>query len=624
MKSGDKILGPYSADELGERLRAKHIVLIDEVITPFTRWRVVRDEPVFRPVIEDIRKQQLMNREDTEIAGHTQTGSGVTGTGVTMLTNVVTDPSIVIQQDAPISFGAEVDPHAPRKEDIKDVEFTENTQAPSSRNRAGEPVPPPMPTAAEMASVRQYGVSGTRARKKSAAPRLLWLLACTAVIFAAIQLMRTRGGADDAASGGSTDYDHIVSEASRAWNQGEFATALGLYKRADQSHPSQPDVVAPLATLMVRLEAQTTQAKRLLTDVMKANAAIESKTKAALFAGLGLCALAGDDNLDAEAQFQHSIDTSGGQWPAAHFDAGVVAYKRKNYDEAASRFAAAGTEPAARLMVVRSLLGTSRSSQVVSGTSPTVSVTMKDTLSIPLKLSAGARAQAEEAVDKVIAESQDFLQEAHMLKALLALGRGETKIAATEVHHALDTDPELTRDHRHDPYLNLDLLAWREFVQDCATLNDALQSSASKAFFSICLFKAGDHEKANQVIGDALGAAPEDPYLQSVNAYILAASERYEDAAAALRLVPATSTPVLADLVHARICSQNGDGGCAATLYTTLAERPAPVIASYAALAEINQRSGDRAKATEWIQKAKALSPNYRPVLQFMASTGAK
>jgi hypothetical protein len=71
VKSGDRILGPYATDEVVHRIKTKEIVVIDEVISPESRWCYVRDVPTFSAAVEEVRGGLMSSREDTEVQGYT-------------------------------------------------------------------------------------------------------------------------------------------------------------------------------------------------------------------------------------------------------------------------------------------------------------------------------------------------------------------------------------------------------------------------------------------------------------------------------------------------------------------------------------------------------------------------
>lgn len=66
IKSENKILGPYSFDQVIDLIRKKQISLIDEVRDPETRWLYVRENPEYRSIVEEIRLEINSRTEGTK------------------------------------------------------------------------------------------------------------------------------------------------------------------------------------------------------------------------------------------------------------------------------------------------------------------------------------------------------------------------------------------------------------------------------------------------------------------------------------------------------------------------------------------------------------------------------
>lgn len=271
----------------------------------------------------------------------------------------------------------------------------------------------------------------------------------------------------------------------------------------------------------------------------------------------------------------------------------MAAYLSKQYTEAARAFLSISDQPAALLLAARSLASTEKA------------------------IRAQGRHAAEAAISKALQKNQDFRQEAYLIGAGLDVESGNRKAAAAKIRAAIDTDPDMTSEHRHDPFLYLEPLSWRDLLPICRRVSDELKTPVASAFLGLCLFKAGDREEASQVVSFALAEAPEEPLLQSVDAYILSASGRFEDARASLRLAMKSQAPRLAQLVRARVCTRSGDNACAEQSWQSLSTQEPPILAAFTSLAEFRLQQGDTKRATTLIAKARALSPNYRPALAF-------
>lgn len=72
VKSGSVVSGPYTFEELVEKIQSKEVVLHDEVIAPLARWRYVREQSEFAEVVFKVRHNQSADREDTQTASSTE------------------------------------------------------------------------------------------------------------------------------------------------------------------------------------------------------------------------------------------------------------------------------------------------------------------------------------------------------------------------------------------------------------------------------------------------------------------------------------------------------------------------------------------------------------------------
>lgn len=66
VKSENKILGPYSFEQIEDLVRKKQISLIDEVRDSETRWLYVRENPEFKSIVDSIRKELDSKLESTK------------------------------------------------------------------------------------------------------------------------------------------------------------------------------------------------------------------------------------------------------------------------------------------------------------------------------------------------------------------------------------------------------------------------------------------------------------------------------------------------------------------------------------------------------------------------------
>ena len=596
-------MGPYTENELAARIRGREILVIDEAMLPLSRWRLIRDEPVFSGAVEDVRKGQMTAREDTEIQGHTQTqtqtqnqnqnqtqtrtltqtpsaeNAQAVRAAVELEQETTTAPNLSPLDDAPIDV-----------RQVRDAEFVDVTQVREE---------PTNFRSSRDLGMRQYGAAGSSYQTGASGFNIKGVVWAVAIVVGVISIVvYFRGRAPETQSTNlpvaSQDFSHLLGEAKEAWNIGDFSRSMSLLRRANIG-VSRPEVVARLAPLMIQIEAQTVSAKRLLHEALGAFPANGDATvRAELELGLGLAALQSDEFNEAELHTRSAL-VKAPQWFPARFNYGIVAYQKRAYADATQRFSAAGDHAAALLMTVRSLIATDRFGQAAS------------------------RQLATATVQTLIDQHQDFRQEGLVLGALLDLEAGNKRAAMARARAALDVDPDLTNEHWHDPFLYLEPLGWRSLVSVCRRLADELKSPVTRALLGLCLFKAGNRTEAGEIISDAVaqttGAGTQ--LLQSVNAYIMTASNRLEDARAALKIATKEDPPVLATIMKARVCARGGDAVCAEQAWLDIHQSESTNLPALIGLAEFRMKKGDRLGALGLVDKARQISPNYLPALAF-------
>lgn len=80
IKSENKVLGPYSYDQIEDLLKKKQISLIDEVRDMDTRWMYIREAEALKAIVDEIR-EELARVDDHTKTYQTRTTQGLTKTG---------------------------------------------------------------------------------------------------------------------------------------------------------------------------------------------------------------------------------------------------------------------------------------------------------------------------------------------------------------------------------------------------------------------------------------------------------------------------------------------------------------------------------------------------------------
>jgi tetratricopeptide (TPR) repeat protein len=592
VKSGDRVTGPFTTEELKTKIRSKEVVVIDEISSPVSRWRYVRDEPTFGAVVEEIRRGLLHAQENTEVQGYTGRNEG---TQTQTLTHTNTRDE---QPEVEIVVEIAADPIIHAEAGHADFENAKNAEFVELGNRGGR-------TEDARAAFRQFGVGDNAEVKKNVSrfSTVMWISVFAVLAGVAYFVLQTKGS-QFGGSDSSVGFASLLERADQDWMEGDFDSALIAYKEANSRKPNQPAIVSRLAALMIS-KGGTVEAKRLLASA--AEKAIEPSSRFDVEMVQGLASLASDELSEAQAKFRMAKNDAeaGDQWKAS-FNAGVVAFMLQAWDEAVGHFRSASATPIARLMLARSLIRSVDTSEAARSLAP---------LSGPLKEASGL-------LEALLASQGDYHQEAAIVAATLENAIGHKERARARLQAAFETDPDQTLMHVHDPFLALTTVRWRAFIPMCQRLQRELPSGFSSAMLSLCMYRAGERDKATQFLDSEIVREPSDHSLQAMKAFFLIDTGRDEDARGALRLAERGEGSRLARILSARVCTHSHDRACAERTWKALSEESGPPIAAFIELASLKVSDNDIGGASPLITRALQISPHYAPALRLKREAG--
>lgn len=126
IKSENKIVGPYSFDEILDLLRKRQVSIIDEVRDPETRWLYVRENSEFKDIVEEIRKEIDSRQESTKTYQTAVTATSAVNQN-TSITNSTGNPALDdIFQKTKTDIPAYQNDHRPSPQDVEVI--SESTQ----------------------------------------------------------------------------------------------------------------------------------------------------------------------------------------------------------------------------------------------------------------------------------------------------------------------------------------------------------------------------------------------------------------------------------------------------------------------------------------------------------------
>ncbi|HEX4926154.1 MAG TPA: tetratricopeptide repeat protein [Bdellovibrionales bacterium] len=213
VKSANRIWGPMSTEEVERGLRAKEVSALDEVTKPFQHWRYIREEPDFKPLLDEL-KMNAHAREDT--------------LSITLIENTASSVAEAIRDVKPLSVDEELGP-------IKHYDFDSPDATPVKSSRA-----------------RVYAAFAA--------------LAVAALVVIGV----FQWGAERSLPESDAQIDAVVREILFSKNQADKERALGILREAYERRPKHPRLALNLALLHVE-QKQTIPATRILEALMKSD-----------------------------------------------------------------------------------------------------------------------------------------------------------------------------------------------------------------------------------------------------------------------------------------------------------------------------------------------------------------
>lgn len=564
IRSGGRILGPWTFQEVVSRLSEREIFLLDECVFPLGRWRALRDEPSFAAAIRDIRKDGRIEDQVTETAHNlTMTGTLTGDVEMTAPANKPERPKVPPPSGPPKGAG----------------------QVASANGQGG---------------VKSYGYSEDRNMKsKMVRPSLLmWS-------FVGLIVLALSGGAvflkqrEHRVPGVDVPetFEAVFAAALSARRLGDYQKAITYFKRAHQMKPLDVQVQLHLAPLMVRIERQTLAAKRMMNELLAIT--YQEDDGRVIHTTLGLAAIIDKDLDEAIKQFEMSLAKDPEYGPAL-FNMGLVQYLRGQMSQALEYFRRAEAQVilAAPLMIARVYLEIGRQNPE-------------------------ALAKADETLQGVISSTFNFQQEALFLSVLKS-ERADDADLDDRVAVMLDTDPALTAQHVHDPLVYDELLRWPSLAHECGRVSEAMNDAVlKKSLLGYCLFRINNKKDA-QTYFEGSTSGEVDSLPLALHSYFRREMRDQPNIGAkdillqkALRN-PKYSLPIY---LQVRDCLIERNVRCLETQIPKLAQNRRFELAAKAAFAELALLQGRTDEARITVQRGLELSPQYAPFLRIETTT---
>lgn len=227
VRSSGKVVGPYSANEIIRKIRARELSLLDEAGAPQSRWFMLRDHPVLKQLLAQLLEEILASDDAT----------ANTDVGTQSLTDSLSEKYDELTQKI-------------NQSNLDEIIVDQINEIPSSASRPGQ-------------GRFQDQVQGHRIIQEQADRGSIWLWVMTIAIFIGVgggiwwkrNLASRSAGGLDAIQVGMSHY-----------SAGEYSKALGEFRKISSRSEKIREISIPLGLLLIH-ESQTAEARRLLGQI---------------------------------------------------------------------------------------------------------------------------------------------------------------------------------------------------------------------------------------------------------------------------------------------------------------------------------------------------------------------
>lgn len=411
-----------------------------------------------------------------------------------------------------------------------------------------------------------------------------WALLFVAGMSAAILHVRNLGGGD-------RKITNAERKASAALDKGDYLQAEKILEDALINHPKNANIKISLASILIGIDNQTVKGVRLLEDVLSSQPTDEMWVKAHNL--LGLAELRDGKMNRAEIHFQQSLDKDKNFVPALT-NFGILNMLRNNYSAALDYFGQAAKQDKddALSVLLRALSILAQEGRSGSG-----------------------RQEAIDALTQIINVSNDYLQEAYLLRLYAHYLDGKRDKAEEDLNSMMAVYPLLTQNHLHDVVVHHDVMNWNRLLPLCDEVA-AARIGNSTALRAYCSMRAGELATSEKLIKDAIAKAPSHNMTMLVQTLYLQNMDRQEEANLVIDKMLAADSSDVAKLLKAESCYSKSNYACAESYWQQVNAKNPRNLVALEGLARLAYDQGNTKLAKKLVDDATAVSRNYRPVLE--------
>jgi tetratricopeptide (TPR) repeat protein len=473
VKASNRILGPYDLDELKSLILDLQVSMIDEIKTPISRWKFVREHSDFRDIVLQVRQKQADSKEDT-----------------------VRIP-------------------------LRGDEFTQ-TPTPIPRiyteveNKAQEEPLPPRPAQSQetkyYAPINYGHVRTANTDKASWVTPILWGLVGVAV-FLILKVMFAPSNTNNLQIGGGIGYEEYLGLAKYHQNVGDLAKSFEMYSKALAIKDLDGNSKVQMASLMLALQGRTVEVRRLIDEAKKSMAPEpEGLRQMQLLVALSFVK---ESRLEEAKTFLSELKDQDPLKNKIGFNYVALLIRMNQFkaafDEAKLQIAASADMAELYLLKAVAAFRAPESTEVE----------LKESIEDLVKFSQARK---------------DYLLESIFLKAVIEHRLKKIPDMETSLKQLLDMPYDLTKDHVHDVYIDWEPVTFAALNEECQKTANFVEGYLAVAMRGYCHLQSGQTAQASEVIDKGYYQYSSEPILRTLYAMLLVKQNRFDEVKSLLRL----------------------------------------------------------------------------------------
>lgn len=385
------------------------------------------------------------------------------------------------------------------------------------------------------------------------------------------------------------DFDQIKSNADYLNGVGDYEEAKAQYENALKIK-DDPSSKIELASLLIHFQ-DTVSAQRILEGLLSDR--LGDQTNSKIYNLLGIIYLYHYNFKEASESFSNALNINQRD-AAALFNKGITHFFLKDLTTAEVQFYKAmkeGGNKAISLLMLAQIHTQQRNSDRIN--------------------------DLIELLDDYLKQEVPYYQELIITQAYLNFISKNTEQTEGILEGALDMDPDLSKDTIADLNYYQEKNIWSYLVQWIIEMKKGLKPSARiDALLGYAMFKNKEKLEGRSYIENALKLGPNDALINGISSYINFASDKDEDANAALMVALQKNNLQLPHILKARLCKKANDVQCQLDQWQEVQRINPQSVSALSGIAEIYIAQNNFLDAKKNIDLGLKIDSSYIPLLK--------